>query len=169
MMWNAGGEKLKCGRRPLRGTEFCSRWETDSTPSGKMRGAIPASVMKLVREAALTPTRKSTQWYTRHLRWAQALYSDIKRNENKGLTHVTEKNIKAHSKSGKATRQNNYHNAKCKQQQQTIDSTRTHNSNMQTPNDQQQNAKRTTTTKQQTAKAATQFWGFGGADAPLFP
>ena len=91
MMWNAGGEKLKCGRKPLRGTEFCSRWETDSTPSGKMRGAIPASVMKLFREKALTPTRKSTQWYARHLRWAQALYSDIKRNENKGQTHVTEK------------------------------------------------------------------------------
>ena len=94
MMWNAGGEKLKCGRKPLRGTDFCRRWEADSTPYGKMRGAIPASVMKLFREKALTPTRKSTQWYARHLRWAQALYSDIKRNENRGQTHVTEKRIK---------------------------------------------------------------------------
>ena len=79
MMWNAGGEKLKCERKPLRGTEFCSRWETDSTPSGKMRGAIPASVMKLFREKALTPTKNETQWYARHLRWAHALSSEIKK------------------------------------------------------------------------------------------
>ena len=92
LMWNAGGEKLKCGRKPLRGTEFCSRWETDSTPSGKMRGAIPASVMKLFREKALTPTRKSTQWYARHLRWAHALSSDItKTSANQRTTHATEK------------------------------------------------------------------------------
>ena len=141
LIWNAGGEKLKCGRKPLRGTEFCSRWEADSTPYGKIRGAIPASVMKIFREKALTPTRESTQWYARHLRWAQALYSDIKRNENRGQTHVTKKNIKAYIKEGIVTRQHNYHNAKCKQQQQTIDSTRTHNSYRQTPKDKQQNAK----------------------------
>ena len=92
MMWNAGGEKLKCGRKPLRGREFCSRWEADSTPYGKMRGAIPASVMKLFREKALTPTRKSTQWYARHLRWAHALSSELKKTSaNQTATHATEK------------------------------------------------------------------------------
>jgi len=167
-MWKAGGEKLHCSRKPLRGRELCSRCEADSTPYGKMRGAIPARVMKLFREKALTPTRKSTQWYARHLRWAQALYSDIKRNENKGHTHVTEKNIKDYNKSGKATRQNNYYNAKCKQQQQTIDSTRTHNSNMQTPNDQQQNAKRTTTTNNKQQERQHNFWGFWGGRCSPF-
>ena len=56
-----------------------------------MRGAIPASVMKHFREKALTPTRKSTQWYARHLQWAQALYSDIKRNENRDK-HTSQRN-----------------------------------------------------------------------------
>ena len=79
LMWNAGEEKLKCGRKPLRGKEFCSRWEADSTPYGKMRGAIPARVMKLYRDKALTPTRKSTQWYAWQLRWAHALSSYMKK------------------------------------------------------------------------------------------
>ena len=79
LMWNGGRRKLQCCRKPLRGRELWSRCEADSTPYGKMRGAIPARVMKLFREKALTPTRKSTQWYARHLRWAHALSSEIKK------------------------------------------------------------------------------------------
>ena len=77
LMWNGGRGKLQCSRKPLRGRELCSRCEADSTPYGKVRGAIPARVMKLFREKALTPTRKSKQWYARHLMWAHALSSEI--------------------------------------------------------------------------------------------
>ena len=91
LMLNAGREKYSAdGSRCVEGNSVAAGKQI-ARRMGKMRGAIPASVMKLFREKALTLTRKSTQWYARHLRWAQALYSDIQRNENKGQTHVTEK------------------------------------------------------------------------------
>ena len=72
LMWNGGRGRLQCSRKPLRGRELCGRCEAESTPYGKVRGAIPARVMKLFREKALKPARESKQWYARHLMWAHA-------------------------------------------------------------------------------------------------
>ena len=60
LMWNGGRGRLQCSRKPLRGRELCGRCEAESTPYGKVRGAIPERILKLFREKALNAQRASS-------------------------------------------------------------------------------------------------------------